>query len=170
MTNFVAYYSRWRIALFTLVMVGFIVVGLWSVRVLGDVPTPRRYSASLIVALGWFLVLFFGVVASCGVRSFFDSKPQLEVGPLGIRWAAWSDDFIPWSHITSVSTWSQHKTNYILLHLDDPSCFPGKGLAGKLARADKRMTGGDIAISVAGMDRSHTEAMDAIAHFRVSSG
>ena len=135
----------------------------------GDVPTSRRYSASLTIALGWFTILFFGMAASYGVSKFFDNKPQLEVGPSGIRWVPWSDDLIPWTNITSVSTWSQQRQKYILLHLDDPSRFPGKGLAGKLAQANKMMTGGDIAISVTGTDRSFGEAMDAIASFRTSS-
>jgi hypothetical protein len=170
MTNFVAHNSRWRIALLTLVAVGFVAGGLWMVGAFGTVPTSRRYSASLTIALGWFTILFFGMAASYGVKKFFDNKPQLEVGPSGIRWTPWSDDLIPWSHITDVSAWSQQRQNYILLHLDDPSRFPGKGLAGKLARANKMMTGGDIAISVTATDRSFGEAMDAVARFRASSG
>lgn len=169
MTNFVAHNSRWRIALLTMVALGFVTGGLWMVGAFGDVPTSRRYSTSLTIALGWFAILFFGTAATYGVKNFFNTKTQLEVGPLGIRWTPWSNDLIPWSHITNVRTWSQQRQNYILLHLDDPSRFPGKGLAGKLARANKMMTGGDIAISVTGTDRSFGEAMDAVTSFRMSS-
>jgi hypothetical protein len=169
MTSFVAHNSRWRIALLTLCCLGFVVGGLWMAGVLGDAPQSDRYPAFVFIGFGWLNVVIFGTCAGYGVKSFFDGAAQLEIGPAGIRWVPWSRDLIPWSQIKDVTTWSHKQQKYIVLHLDDPGRFPGRGLAGKSVRVDKMMTGGDIAFSMAPTDRSYSEAIAAIAAFRQSA-
>jgi hypothetical protein len=169
MTSFVAHNSRWRIALLTLGCLGFVVGGLWLAGVLGNAPRSDRYPAFLFAGVGWFNVAIFGVCAAYGVKKFFDDAVQLEVGPAGIRWVPWSDDLIPWSQIKDVTMFSHKRQNFIVLHLNESGRFPGRGLAGKFARVDKMMTGGDITFSMTPTDRSHGEAMDAITAFRQSA-
>jgi hypothetical protein len=52
-----------------------------------------------------------------------------------------------------------------MLHLHRPEAFPGRGIAAKLSRANRMLTGGDIAINLVGTDGKFDDAMEAIAHF-----
>lgn len=132
----------------------------------GNEPGSSPYPPAVTIVMGCLVILSAGVCGAYGVRSFLDTRAQLEVGPTGIRWAPWSNHVIPWSHITDVTTWSQNRQKHIVLHLADPSLFPGQGLAGKFTSANRRLTGGDIAINVTPTDRSYAEALEAIARFR----
>lgn len=168
MNDFVAYAWRWRLALLTLLSVGFVILGLWMAGVLGEPPHSRRYPETLVIVIGWVSVVFFGL---CGIMislKLFDADEELRVGTLGIRWKSWSDQTIPWSEITGVTTWSFRGQNSIVLHLRDRARFPGKGLLAPLAGANRLLTGGDVSISMTGTDRSFAEALSAIEWFRTA--
>jgi hypothetical protein len=64
-----------------------------------------------------------------------------------------------------VSVWSYQRQRHIILHLHRPEAFPGRGIAAKLSRANRMLTGGDIALNLVGTDGSFDDAMEAIAHF-----
>ena len=166
MTNFLAYNSRWRVALLILASIAFVFLGLWMGGAFGDVPTSRHFSAGATIGVGWFCVLFFGLCAVAGTKKFFDDSVQLEVGPFGVRWSSWSDQTVPWSEITEVTTWSYMRQKAIILHMNDRARFPARGMTAKLAGANRMLTGGDIAISLTGTDRSYEEALEAIGRFR----
>lgn len=166
MRDFVAYPSRLRIALLILLAVGFVVLGLWMVGRLGPVPTSRRYAPMTVLVTGWAAVVFFGLCALAGVKRLFESGEQVRIGAAGIRWVRWSDQTIPWTEIRDVTVWTYKRQRAIVLHLRDPARFPGRGPLAVLARANRALTGGDIAISLTGTDRSFAQAMAAIADFR----
>jgi hypothetical protein len=166
MDDFVAHNSRWRGALLVLGSLAFVVLGLWMTGAFGEPPSSRRYPAPLMIGIGWFTVLFFGVCGVAWVKRLFDESPQLYIGPSGIRWSPWSDQLIPWSEITDVTTWRVKGQNVILLHLRNPGRFPGRGLGAMLAAANRKLSGGDISISLTGTDRSYDDAMSAIGRFR----
>ena len=166
MGDFIAYNSRWRVTLIFLGAVGFVALGLWMVGAFGEVPSSRRRSAGYTMGIGWLCILFFGFCAVAIVKKFFDDRAQLRIGRSGIVWSPWSDQLIPWSEITDVTTWSYRGQKAIILHLDNPDRFPGRGLTAKLAGANRKLTGGDISISLTGTDRSHDDAIEAITHFR----
>ncbi|MFT6474898.1 MAG: hypothetical protein ACJA1G_001084 [Qipengyuania sp.] len=166
MQEFVAYNSRWRLAAIFLIAAGFVALGIWFVGGFGEAPSSTRRPAAYGIAIGWLCILFFGLCGLAIVKKFFDDHPQLQIGPSGIRWCPWSDDIIPWSEITDVTSWSYKGQNTIVLHLNEPSCFPGRGLTAKLRGANRMLTGGDIAISLTGTDRCYDEAMAAIASYR----
>jgi hypothetical protein len=165
MHDFVAYNSRWRVALIVLGAVGFVALGLWMVGAFGEVSPSRRYSVPVTFVIGWLCISFFSLCAVAGAKKFFDDGAQLQIGPLGIRSAPWSDQLIPWSEITDVTTWSHKGQKAIILHLNNPARFPGRGLAAKLAGANRMLTGGDISISLTGTNRDHNDALSAIARF-----
>lgn len=166
MGDFVAYNSRWRLALIFLCAVGCVALGMWSVGAFGEPPSSRRYSAGFTMGIGWLCIVFFGACGLAIGKKFFDDRPQLQIGPSGIRSLPWSDQVIPWSEITDVTVWSYRQQKAIILHLKNPGHFPGRGLRAKLAGANRMLTGGHISISLTGTDRSHDDAMSAIAHFR----
>ena len=132
----------------------------------GAPPSSHRYSDTVILSVGWFSVLFFGLCAVAALKRLFDPREQLEIGSHGVRWFPWSDHLIPWTEITDVTTWSFKRQKAIVLHLRKPSQYPGRRFAATFAGADRTLTGGDIAISLTGTDRNFEEAMSAITQFR----
>ncbi len=166
MEDFIAYPSRTRVVLLGLGAAAFVALGLWMTGIFGAPPDSHRYSASTIFALGWICVVFFGLCGAAAIKKLIDAGEQLRIGRSGIRSTPWSDQTIPWSEITDVTTWSHRRQNMIILHLRDPSRFPGRGIGAMLAGANRRLTGGDIWISMTATDRSFEEAMSAIAQFR----
>lgn len=166
MGDFVAYPSKWRIALLALLAAGFVVIGLWMIGLFGPIPTSRRYSPTFTVVWGWICITFFGFCAVAIVKRFFEAGEQLRIGPEGVWIRSWSDQTIPWTEITEATTWSYKGSKSIILHLRDPSLFPGRGAIGFIAKANRALTGGDISITLAGADRSLAEAIAAIDQFR----
>lgn len=166
MESFIAHNSRWRLAVILLSAVGFVALGMWMVGAFGEVPSSRRYSATSFIVIGWLCILFFGLCGVAIIKKFFDERPQLSIDSSGIRWAPWTDQLIPWSEIRDVTTWSYKHQDVIVLHLRNAERFPGKGLKAKVAGANRMLTGGDIAISLTGSNRSYGDAMSAIERFR----
>lgn len=166
MDEFVAHNSRWRLALLVLASVGFVAVGLWMGGAFGAHPSSRRYSPGAIWGVGWFCVVFFGMCGCAWVKRIFDTGAQLQIGRSGIRWSPWSGQIIPWSEVADVTTCSIKQQQFIVLHLRHPERFPSAGLKGKLQNTNRMITGGDIVISLTGTDRSFSDAMSAISHFR----
>lgn len=166
MEDFVAYPSRWRIAVATLVAAGFVALGLWMLGAFGPPPPSRRYPAVAVVAVGWLCVAFFGLFGVFNARRMFDGNEELRIGPAGIRWTRWSDQTIPWSAVIDVTTWKYKGQRSIVLHLRDATRFPGKPLLALLARLNRPLTGGDIVISLTGTNRSFIDGLSAIERFR----
>lgn len=165
MQEFVAYPSRWRLILMALGAVLFVVAGLWMIGLFGPPPESRRYSAGILMVIGWISILLFGGIGVAIIKRMFSTQEQVRITTQGIFTRDWSDDMIPWSEIIDVSTWSSNGQSMVVLHLRDPSRFPGRGMLAKLAKANKMLTGGDIHISMTGTDRSFDEAMQAIRHY-----
>lgn len=163
MGEFVAYPSKWRIALLALLAAGFVVGGLWMVGLFGPIPSSRRHPAIEVFVMGWVCTAFFGLCCVATVKRIFDSGEDLRVGPTGIMVRSWSDQVIPWSEIADVTTW---RGRSIILHLRNPSLFPGRGMSAMMTRINRMVTGGHVDVMLTGSDRSFDEAMDAIAQFR----
>lgn len=148
---------------------GFVVGGLWMAGMIGDGSDPSKGSGrvppELLPYVGWLSVIFFGAILPLTAKRFFNDDAQVAIGRAGIRVAQWSDTTIPWSEIQRVSVWSYQRQRHIILHLHRPKAFPERGIAAKLSRANRMLTGGDIAITLVGTDGSFDDAMAAIAHF-----
>jgi hypothetical protein len=165
MEEFVAHHSRARLALLLLAAVLFVAGGLWMAGMFGDPPTSRRYSPEVVKFVGWACLAFFGLCAVVIARRMFEGGDALRIDRTGITFTAWSDQTIPWSEITEISEWSMRGQRSIILHLRDPDRFPGKGVLGITAKANRAMTGGDVPISLSGTDRSYGDALAAIERF-----
>jgi len=164
--SFVAYPSRWRRVLLTLLASGFVVLGLWMVGTFGPVPTSSRYPYAETLVIGWACVLFFGVCTIAYIPKLLETGEQLRIDALGIRYSQWSDTTIPWSEISGVTNWRYRRSRFIVLHLHHPHSFPGRGLAAFMAGANRKLTGGDICISLTGTDRRYDEAASTIDQYR----
>lgn len=164
--DFVAQTSRWRLALLFTGCAAFVGIGMWMGGVFGTAPASRRYSPEVVFALGWCCALFFGLCGAIAFVRLLRGGEQLRIGIEGVRSSIWSDATIPWSEISDVTIWTFQRQNAIVLHLRDPARFPGRGVLARLASANRKLTGGDIAISVTGTDRTFEEALAAIERFR----
>ncbi len=165
MDEFVAYPSRWQIALLILVAFGFVLMGFWAVGAFGP-PPVRRASPAVSNAIGWLCIAFFGCCGLALIKAFFDKRERLRINASGIHWISWSEEMIPWSEISDITTWQFRFQKWIVLHLHDAERFPSASPLAKLSGASRALTGGDIAISLIGTDRSYRETMEAISRFR----
>ena len=166
MDEFVAYTSRWRTTLYMVGSLAFVVGGVWMTGVVTPPPVSTRAGPGMVMFWGWLTVVFFGLCAIAAAKILWKNGEQLRIGRLGVRWSRWENKTIPWIEITDVTEWGYKGTRSIILHLRNPSLFPGRGIMGFLGRANRNLTGGDIGISLAGTDRKFGEAMAAIEHFR----
>lgn len=166
MDDFVAHTSRRRIALLIAGSLGFVAIGVWMAGLFGPIPALRQMSPMVAEFWGWCAILFFGMCALAGAKLWWANSERLRIGRSGIRWSGWSDQTIPWDEIAAVTEWRYRNTRSIILHLRDPSLYPGRGFAAFSARANRALTGGDIGISLTGTDRKFADAIAAIARFR----
>lgn len=119
-----------------------------------------------IGAIGTVLFASLGVLV---VIRLFDRGEQLRVSSDGIYDKQWSETVIPWDQIVGVTVWQYRRQRAIILHLADPRRFPSTTVLGRLAGANRRLTGGDIAISLTPMDRGFDETLAVIEDYRATS-
>ena len=166
MNDFVAYSSRWRVALIMLGAVAFVAIGLWMVGTFGTPPTSRKYPPAEVLTVGWISIFFFGLCGVAMIKRLFDTREQVRIGRSGVRPSPRYDEIIPWSEIIDVTTNSAHGQKFINLHLRDPARFPQRGVPAFVVNASKMLGGGDISINLTGTDGNFDEAMLAIERFR----
>jgi hypothetical protein len=140
---------------------GFVALGLWMAGLFGDVPESRRWPKQMVQLLGWISVIFFGSCAAVGLRRAFDTDVQLRISRQGIYWKPWSEATIPWHEIHDIRVWEFRKQRSIILSLHHPELYPSKSILGRLAAANRSLTGGDISISMTGLNKSFDEALAA---------
>jgi hypothetical protein len=169
MQDFVAYPSKWRLALLLLATIVFVVIGLWMIGLFGPPPDTGRGDTAFVTFFGWASVIFFGFCLIVLIRMMFDSGEQVRINQRGIYWKRWSTDTIPWSEVTDVSVWEMQRQKCIILNLLHADRYTSTTLMGRLAGANRRLTGGDIAITLSGTDGRFADAMAAIKHFRAKA-
>ena len=168
MDEFIARVSPLRVVLLSGACLMFMVVGLWMAGLFGEPPSSRRFSPDLGVAIGWITAAFCGLALFATARQVFGEREILVLNTQGLRTSQWSNQTIPWTDFEDVSTWSHRGSTSIILHLRNASLFPGSGLHGFLAGANRSLTGGDIAITMTSSDKSVGETLAAIQHFRAT--
>ncbi len=160
MQPLVARNSRWRILRIMLGGLALVAAGVWIAGVAGPAPEPGKEWA------GWLSIVFFGagtVVAACRL---FDDDVQIRISGGGIYYRQWSEQTIPWREITGVSVFEIKNQKFPILHLVQPDRYPSTTLSGKTSGAEQLLTGGDITITLTGMDRSFNEVVAAIEYYR----
>jgi hypothetical protein len=152
--------------LLILVAFGFVSMGFWAVGAFGPPPVSDRASPAVSNAFGWLCIVFFGFGGLVLIKAYFYKRERLRINASGIHWTLWSEEMIPWSEISDITTWQFRFQKWIVLHLRDAELFPSASPLAKLSRASRALTGGDVAISLTGTDRSYRETMEAIRRFR----
>lgn len=160
MQDFVAKASPWRLVLLVAGAIAFVAAGIWLAGLAGPSPKPGREW------VGWACILFFGFCGIVGFRRIFDSGDQVRISGSGIYFSQWSEQTIPWSEITDISVWEFRGQKSLILHLAHPDRYQSTTILGKMAAANRALTGGDVAISLTGTDRSFADALAAAQYFR----
>ncbi|WP_447953280.1 STM3941 family protein [Sphingopyxis chilensis] len=160
MQPLVARNSRWRILLIMLGALAFVAAGVWIAGIAGPAPSPGKEWA------GWLSIIFFGVFAPMAFSRLLDDDVQIRISRSGIYYKQWSEQTIPWEEIAEISVWKFKRHKLPVLHLVHPGRYPSTTLSGKMARADRMLTGGDITITLTGMDCSFDEVVAAIQYHR----
>ena len=155
MTPFEAKASHWRVLLLLAGALGFVAVGIWLLRL--DAPTTKR------TLVAWAGIIIFGAFFLIGLPRLFQQGVVLRIDARGVWWRQWSDQTIPWSAIDRISAGKVQRQRFACLFLSDPRAFPSTTLQGKLARTNKAMGFGDIALNTSGTDQSFDAMMAAIA-------
>ena len=166
MEDFVAYESRGTLG-FVLVMAGAILIGgLWTLGAFGAAPHPPGRSDREIFVVGLCFVIFSGICGFLTFKSFLNPSEILRIGPQGVRFSKWSEETIPWSQITKVSTWRGNKQKAIVLFLQDPDRYPGSRRAEMVAADLRNYVKGDIFLNLSGTNQSFADAVTAIQRFQ----
>lgn len=155
--------SPWRLRLLTLLSCGFVAMGVWMVGGFG-IDRPVDLKATLI---GWSSIAFFGPCA------FVIARRSLAVG-IVVRADAdgiWMKDVpgspIPWREIVATHEFKTSGQKMLGLELRDPSRYRMAGLQGRLAGANRALTGVDaLWLTMTGTDRTYDELATAIAALR----
>lgn len=93
-------------------------VGLGYVLTTGVFDAPGSEGDGRI--LGIVCMAFFGGLGLFGtIRLLLKPDLAIEIGPEGIRDARISADWLPWAHITGISTWRSRGSSFIMLDLDE---------------------------------------------------
>lgn len=159
MRSFVANAAPSRLLLLVVGAAAFVVLGIWIAGIAGAPPEPGREW------IGWLSIVFFGLCAALGLRRVFDSSEQVKISRSGVYFKQWSEQTIPWSEIANVTVWEFKGQKSLILHLTHPERYRSTTLLGKMAGANRALTGGDVAISLVGTDRSFADALAAVEYF-----
>lgn len=155
---FVARVSRWRSGLLVLGSLVFIAAGVF---VLG-IHDPER---PMLPFWGWAGIIFASLTAVAWTRQLFQTEPVLEIDGQGILYRRWSDDRIPWSAIARAEIGLIRRQKFLSLWLRDPDRYQSTRLLGKVAKGNKLMGFGDIALNLTGTDQSFESMLRAVERF-----
>jgi hypothetical protein len=145
----------------------FVAMGIWLLGLdLAELSprTARKYGWAM-PWIPWVTIILFGVCAVAWARKIFDRRPQIAIGPGGIKLVARDMVEIPWSEILGAEVRSIARTKFLVLKLRDPALYPATGVAAKLAWLNRSTGYGDISIPMTGLDRSAREIFSAIRGF-----
>lgn len=156
---FIARNSPWRVAGLLLLGLGFVFIGAWIAGLAGPPPRPG------MTWLGWVGIVFFGACTVKAVPRLFDRSVLVRIDAQGVTVAQWSSRRIDWHRIERVGTWSHRGQRMLVLHLKQPAQHAERRLAAPIAAANRALTGGDVAITLTGTDRTFEEAFRAVSRF-----
>lgn len=147
----VVHASKTKTMLLLVSAIGFVLLGLWFLSLDREFIEARdRYNnPTLIYAVGWATVSFFGLAVAAITWRLISTKPGLTLSKDGVRIFAFSEDtFLPWQDISGLSVYEVHRNHMLVLTVKDPDKYIESGgrIRRSLARANYKMCGSPIAI------------------------
>lgn len=177
MDEFVASWRPTKIILLMLASLIFVAIGVWMTGLLAilfassgtmfDVSPNHssRIPEWSIKPLGWVGVIFGGVAAIVLSKRLFSKQYYMRIDATGISVPSIIDRPISWSEISRITTWSSHRQKAIVFKLHDPSILRSPTWRKVLDNMNRRLTGGDMAVSMIGTNRTFDQATEAIEFF-----
>jgi hypothetical protein len=131
-------------------------------------------ASPIVVAVGWFGLLFFGLCTAIAVwRLLSAGQTVVTITPHGIKDVRLAADVVPWNAIRDVSTAEVAGQKFIVLAVD-PSIEKQLALtrAAKWSRGPNRMLGVDgLCVSAIGLKLDHDGLVGAcVAQWRAARG
>lgn len=172
----VVHASRTKAFFLLVLSIGFVSLGLWFLSLDPEVISARnRYNnPTIIYALGWATVLFFGLAAVAICWRLVSAKPAFTLDNEGVTLFSHAQEtFVPWQDVSGLSVFEIHRTKMLVLNLRDPERYIEKGGAVRrsMARANYRLCGSPIAITSAAVKLSFRELQELFeAYVRKYSG
>ena len=154
----VAHPSPVKLILLFFGSVGFVVLGAWMLLG-GEILSARAHIAAIAC------IIFFGLCSIYIGRMVFQRNSAIEVSQKGILFRRWSDDTIAWDDIAEIMPYQVGRQELIGLQLYNPKLYPGRGVQGILAKANKGFSGYDISIATVGTDTTVNAVLAAITEF-----
>jgi hypothetical protein len=115
---------------------------------------PRWVSHEEAAIMGWIGAVFFALCTVLALwRLFTERGPVITISPQGIRDTRITDEFIPWSAITNISTWEFRNQKAMVLAVK-PDIEDRLGLtrAARWTRSANRALGADgLCITASGV-------------------
>lgn len=158
----VARNSRWKLALFLLPCIFFVLVALLGPEAFGLRP---RGGWQIWVALP--TALLFGAAGFVFARRIADRSPQIIIGSTGIYMRQWSEETIPWAVVRRCEVvritirWPTFQ-RLICLYLHDPAAHPHTAKRAKFFGRGWNLGCGDITMSTTGLDHFVEDFWEAI--------
>ena len=150
MSALTARYSRPKLVLYELGVLGFVGIGALLVT---------RPAASFATMIGGSAaIIFFGICALVIVRRFFDSGYILTINAAGIFDRRATDRVIPWSAVTRISEVKIRRQRFYLLELSQPlRQFVDDSYKRWLLRLNRPWVRNGVFVSANGLSATHDE-------------
>ncbi len=117
--------------------------------------------------MGGVGITFFGPCAVVLLKRSFNSGVVLRIDEAGVWAKGVPNAPIPWSEILETHDYAASGQRMLGIEPRDPSRYRAQGLVGRLAGANRALTGVDaVWLTTTGTDRTHAELVEAVARHR----
>ncbi|MET0307780.1 MAG: STM3941 family protein [Sphingomonas sp.] len=123
---------------------------------------PAMASRPVDLALCWAGVVFFPFGSLILGRQLFLTGPIMEIGPIGLRWRRWSDEWIPWRAFVRARPVTIKRQRFLALWFRDPGTYRSNTSIGRSAAVNRALGYGDVALTALGTDRRYEEIEAAV--------
>ena len=163
--HYIARDSRWRLIVLLIASIGFVVAGLWMAGFLGEPPSSRRYSAGTAQIIGYASMALFGFLAFVIGKRLTNVGEAFRIDATGITHAQMVKQSFRWDEITQIFPVQISGQKMIAYDVVDERFAALSGLRGRLASANRSMTGCAFALAMSGTDAKFDEALAAVERF-----
>lgn len=160
--------GKLKIVLLIAISLIFVAGGVWLASLGAEqIQTFRILSiTTLVYAIGYAAIAFFGLCGIYGITKLFDTKPGLILSSKGItdNSSAVAAGLIPWSEIIGFSEFQLQGTKMLIIHVQEPWRYVNRGNKMKRAlnKANMGLVGSPIAISSTSLGISYPELIKLI--------
>ncbi|APE28533.1 STM3941 family protein [Aurantiacibacter gangjinensis] len=162
---YVARDSHWRLVILLFASIGFVVAGVWMAGLFGEPPAGRRWSPETVRIVGLASTALFGFFAFVIGKRLTNVGEAFRIDATGITHAQMVKQSFSWDEITQIFPVQISGQKMIAYDVVDERFAALSGLRGRLASANRSMTGCAFALAMSGTDAKFDEALAAVERF-----